>query len=202
MYKEFGNSKSVFVNQDEGMFVALPITLDETALTLETETRHGRKYAIAGSVVKEGASVRGILAEEYDITDGPTPARIVLEGYAWASSLTASALESAAALPKIVVMPYKYISLELAGTDATAHKMVIRLKEGAKFASTISTSNVTASAEGSGTLSSVALNAAKDELTLTFSAADTYTVSAIAAAGFVGISTGTVVKGLPIEAAI
>ena len=58
MFKTFGNSKEVFVNQDEGMFVAFPITLDTTAYTFETETRNGRTYVKAGSVVKEGDSVK------------------------------------------------------------------------------------------------------------------------------------------------
>ena len=44
MYKEFGSTKEIFVNQDEGMFVALPITFDASVLSLETEVRSGRTY--------------------------------------------------------------------------------------------------------------------------------------------------------------
>lgn len=193
-FKEFGSTKEVFVNQDEGMFVALPITLDESVLTLETETRNGRKYALAGSLIKEGAVVRGILAEEYDITDGPVAGRAVLEGYAWASRLTANALSNVSALPRIVVMPYKAIVLELLEVDATAHTVKIRCTQGAKFA-TYSESNFTFTGTEP---TSGELNDAKDELTLTFAAATTGSITAIAAAGFVGSPSATV-KGLPIE---
>ncbi len=199
MYKTFGNTKSVFVNQDEGMFVALPITLDSTALTLETESRNGRTYVKAGSVVKEGSSVRGILAEEYDITDGPVAGRIVLEGYAWASRLTANALAAASSLPKITVMPYKAVTVELKSTDAVAHKLVIKALAGAKFASTFSASDITIS--GSGTFT-YAVNAAGDELTVTASAAGEVNITAIAASGFVGAESGSVLYGLPIKETI
>lgn len=196
MFKTFGNTKAVFVNQDEGMFVALPITLDNTVLTLETETRNGRTYAIAGSLVKDGNSVRGILAEEYDITDGPVVGRVVLEGYAWAGRLTAAALEAASVLPRIVVMPYDYVSFELVSEDTTAHKAVIRIKNGGKFKATIATTDLTVT---SLTASQVALNTAKDELTITFSAGGTGSLSVIALGKIEGISANAVVKGLPIS---
>lgn len=201
MYKTFGNAKSVFVNQDEGMFVALPVTLDSTALTLETESRNGRTYVKAGSVVKEGSSVRGILAEEYDITDGPVGARIVLEGYAWASRLTANALAAVSSLPKIIVMPYKAVTVELKSFDATAHKLVIKALAGAKFASAFSGSDITISGE-SGVTFTYAVNTAGDELTITASGAGEVNITAIAAAGFVGAASGSVLYGLPIKETI
>lgn len=199
MYKTFGSTQEVFVNQDEGMFIAFPCTLDEDSLTLETETRNGRKYVKAGSVVKEGSSIKGITAEEYDITDGPAAGRIVLEGYAWAHRLTAQAIVAAASLPKITVMPYKHITVELASADTTSHKAVIKATAGAKFASTFSASNITATLSDSAT-ATYAVNADGDELTITASKACKITVSAIAAAGFVGAASGSVLKGLPIEA--
>lgn len=194
MFKEFGSTKEVFVNQDEGMFVAFPVTLDETVLTLETETRNGRKYVLAGSIVKEGSVVRGITAEEYDITDGPVAGRVVLEGYAWASRLTALALGALSALPKIVVMPYKSLVIGITEVDATEHTVTIRASEGAKFAAYVASNyTFTGTAPASGTL-----NANSDELTLEFAAATTGSITAIAAAAFVG-SPSAVIKGLPLE---
>lgn len=201
MYKTFGNTKSVFVNQDEGMFIAFPITLDSTALTLETESRNGRTYVKAGSVVKEGSSVRGILAEEYDITDGPVAGRIVLEGYAWASRLTANALAAVSSLPKIIVMPYKAVTVELKSTDATAHKLVISALAGAKFASTFSGSDITISG-GDQVTFTYSVNTAGDELTITASAAGEVNITAIALTGFVGAASGSVLNGLPIKETI
>jgi len=194
MFKEFGSTKEVFVNQDEGMFVAFPITLDTDALTLETETRNGRTYVLAGSVVKEGSIVRGILAEEYDITNGPVAGRVVLEGYAWASRLTALALASLSALPKIVVMPYKYLVVEIASVDAENHKVVLEAVEGGKFAA-YNASNFTFSGNTptSGTVSSDG-----SKLELAWSAAEEGSITAIAGAAFVG-SPSAVIKGLPLE---
>lgn len=106
MFKTFGSSAEVFVNQDEGMFVALPITFDADALTLETEVDGGRTYVKAGSLVKEGDSIRGITAERYDITDGAVTGRIVLEGYAWIHRLTNAAVGAASSLPRLVLIPY------------------------------------------------------------------------------------------------
>ena len=83
MYTEFGSTKEIFVNQDEGMFVALPITFDASVLSLETEVRNGRTYVKAGSLVLQSSEIKGITAEEYDITDGPVVGRVVVEGYAW-----------------------------------------------------------------------------------------------------------------------
>jgi hypothetical protein len=104
-YKEFGSTREVFVNQDEGMFVALPITFDESVLSLETEVRNGRTYVKAGSLVLQLSEVKGITAEEYDITYGPVVGRVVVEGYAWKSRLTDLAVEGAALLPRIVLLP-------------------------------------------------------------------------------------------------
>lgn len=114
MFKTFGSTSEVFVNQDEGMFVALPVTLDADALSLETEVRNGRTYVLAGSVVKEvvvdelevsTTYIKGITAEEYDITYGPVNGRVVLEGYAWRDKLTDDALAAAPLLPRIVLIP-------------------------------------------------------------------------------------------------
>lgn len=106
---EFGNTKEIFVNQDEGMFVALPITFDEDVLELEIEETDGRKIVKAGSVVKEVVDdvtyIKGITAEPYDITYGPVVGRVVVEGYAWASRLTNAAKEAAPLLPRIVLYP-------------------------------------------------------------------------------------------------
>ena len=107
---EFGGTREIFVNQDEGMFVALPITFDEDVLELEIdETDDGRKIVKAGSVVKEVVDgvtyVKGITAEPYDITHGPVVGRVVVEGYAWASRLTDAAKEAAPLLPRIVLYP-------------------------------------------------------------------------------------------------
>lgn len=199
MYKTFGNTKAVFVNQDEGMFVALPMTLDNTALTLETETRNGRTYVLAGSVVKDGNSVKGITAEEYDITDGPVAGRVVVEGYAWASRLTDAAVVAAGSLPKIVIMPYDYVSYELVSADTTTHKAVIRIKNGGKFKSTIAKTDLTVT---SLTASAVALNTGKDELTVTFSAAGTGKITAIANSAIDGIASTAAAKGLPIDVTV
>ena len=193
MFKTFGSTQEVFVNQDEGMFVAFPLTLDKDVLTLETETRNGRTYAKAGSVVKEGAVIKGILAEEYDITDDVVTGRVVVEGYAWAHRLTAAAIDAAASLPKIIIMPLNYVKYELVGVDATAHKATIKLVAGAKFKSTISTTDVTAT---SLTVSAVALNTNADELTITFSAAGSGSIDAIASSAIT--ASGATVKGMPI----
>lgn len=199
-YREFGTAKNVFVNQDEGMFVALPITLDSTVLTLETESRGGRTIAIAGSVVKEGSSVRGILAEDYDITDGPKVARVVIEGYAWGEMLTVNALAAASSLPRLVIMPYKSIALVKVSEDATDHKLVIKVLNG-KFASTFSGSDITISGEALVTFT-YSVNTAGDELTITASGAGDVSITAIAKTGFVGAPDGTVVKGLPMTATL
>ena len=123
---ELGNRKEIFVNQDEGMFVALPITFDASVLSLETEVRGGRTYVKAGSLVLQMSDIKGITAEEYDITYGPVVGRVVVEGYAWKSGLTDLAIEGAASLPRIVLLPLEidgsalpsipsYFSLDLTG---------------------------------------------------------------------------------------
>lgn len=201
MFKTFGSTKHVFVNQDEGMFVAFPMTLDTNALTLETEVRNGRTYVKAGSVVKEGTSVKGILAEEYDITDGPVAGRVVLEGYALASRLTVNALEAASSLPRIIIMPYKALVVEVASIDTTAHKLVIKAVAGAKFKSTFSSSDLTITLPASAT-ATYAVNADGDELTITVSAAGEVNITAIAATGFAGAASGSTLKGLPIKESI
>lgn len=108
MQKEFGSTREVFVNQDEGMFVALPITFDEAFLDLETEVRNGRKYVKAGSLVLHEQDIKGITAEEYDITYGPVTGRVVVEGYAWAERLTTLAKNGAVKLPRIVLLPTEF----------------------------------------------------------------------------------------------
>lgn len=198
MFKTFGNANAVFVNQDEGMFVAMPCVLDNTALTLETETRNSRTYVKAGSLVKTTGNVNlGITAEEYDITDGPVAGRVVLEGYAWKHRLTAAALGAASSLPHIVLMPYLYLEYSLVGVDTTAHKATIKVV-GGKFASTIATTDLTVTTL---TASAVALNADADELTVTFSAAGTGAITAIAASAVIGEENATVV-GLPISVTV
>jgi len=105
MYKKLGGTKNVFVNQDEGMFVAFPFTFDEKSATLETETVGGRKYVIEGSLVKTGNIINGITAERYDITEGPVVGRVVVEGWAWKYLLTVKARQALASLPKITTFP-------------------------------------------------------------------------------------------------
>ena len=128
--EEFGNEKAVFANQDDGIFSAIPITLDSNVYTLETETVNGRTYAKAGSVVKEGNVVRGILPEKYDITEGPVAARVAIEGYAYASRLTVQAVAAASALPKIVLMPYK---AAIVNVEAIGDNKVVVNVEGTKY---------------------------------------------------------------------
>jgi len=123
---EFGNTKEIFVNQDEGMFVALPITFDEDILELELDETGGKKIVKAGSLVLQLSEIKGITAEEYDITYGPVVGRVVVEGYAWKNRLTDLAIEGAASLPRIVLLPLEidgsalpsipsYFSLDLTG---------------------------------------------------------------------------------------
>lgn len=106
---EFGNTREIFVNQDEGMFVALPLTLDGDTLVLELDETGGKKIVKAGSVVKEVIEdityIKGITAEAFDITYGPVVGRVVVEGYAWASRLTEDAIAAAPLLPRIVLYP-------------------------------------------------------------------------------------------------
>jgi len=110
---EFGNTKEIFVNQDEGMFVALPLTFDEDILDLELDETGGKKIVKAGSLVLQLSEIKGITAEEYDITYGPVVGRVVVEGYAWKSRLTDLAIEGAASLPRIVLLPLEIDGSEL-----------------------------------------------------------------------------------------
>lgn len=191
--EEFGNEKAVFANQDDSIFSAIPITLDSNVYTLETETVNGRTYAKAGSVVKEGSIIRGILPEKYDITDGPTAARVALEGYAYASRLTVEAIAAVSALPKIVLMPYKATIVRAEEVAGLGLKIVI---EGAKFATSIATNKITTS---SGTVSKVVTAADQNSITVYFTQEGEVAITAIDSDAF-AYASGTVLKGLPITA--
>jgi len=196
MFKTFGTTKEVFANQDEGLFAAFPITLDENVLTLETITEGGRTYVLEGSVVKEGSVVRGITAERYDITYGPKPGRVVLEGYAWASALTPNALDAVSSLPKIVILPYKAVVVAVDSVDGL--KAVIKI-EGAKFATDAEISDITVSGA---TISALTVSEDQNYLELLFSGESAaITITAIDAGAFVGAS-GSTLKGLPFNFAV
>ena len=190
MFKTFGTEEAVFVNQDEGMFVAFPYTFDEAAATLETETIGGRKYVKAGSLVKEGNIVKGITAEAYDITDGPKVGRVVLEGYAWAHKLTDAAAAAANSLPGIVLMPYKKTVVSLLSVDGL--KAVIRVF-GNKFKGTIAAADITVT-----TLTVAGVDLLENgDLEIEFVAGGTGKITAIAGTAFT--SDHGAVGGLPIE---
>lgn len=197
MFKTFGTSKEVFVNQDEGMFIALPITLDTDTYTLETETEGGRTYVKAGSVVKEGTTVRGILPERYDITEGVAQARVAVRGYAWASMLTDAALEAASSLPEIVIMPYKSVFVAVVSEDTTNHKAVITVTEGSKFASTVAASDFTITGLTLATEGGVTHNS-DGTVTLAFTAGGAGKITAIKGTAFVA-ATGATLKGVPMD---
>ena len=139
MNKKFGFSNEVFINQDEGTFVAFPYTFAEgnTGVTLETEVRDGKKYVIAGSVVKEGVVALGIVPEEYCISDGPVVGRIVLEGYCYLSRLTKNARSALVTLNKIVAMPYNQVVVYLAehsfSQGALPHTRLVLKVEGSTW---------------------------------------------------------------------
>ena len=194
--EEFGNEKAVFANQDDSIFSAIPITLDSNVYTLETETVNGRTYAKAGSVVKEGSVVRGILPEKYDITEGPVAARVAIEGYAYASRLTVEAITAASALPKIVLMPYK---AAIVNVEAIGDNKVVVNVEGTKFATTAATANFTVTG---GTISSVSVSTDQNSITLTFAAAGEVSITAIASEAFTGVPTGLTLKGLPLNVVV
>lgn len=194
--EEFGNEKAVFANQDDSIFSAIPITLDSNVYTLETETVNGRTYAKAGSVVKEGSVVRGILPEKYDITEGPVAARVAIEGYAYASRLTVEAITAASALPKIVLMPYK---AAIVNVEAIGDNKVVVNVEGTKFATTAATANFTVTG---GTISSVSVSTDQNSITLTFAAAGEVSITAIASEAFTGVPTGITLKGLPLNVVV
>ena len=111
MNKKFGFSNEVFINQDEGTFVAFPYTFAKgnTGVTLETEVRDGKEYVLAGSLVKEGTVPLGIVPEEYCISDGLVAGRIVLAGYCYLSRLTKNARNALSVLSDIVAMPYNQV---------------------------------------------------------------------------------------------
>ena len=194
--EEFGNEKAVFANQDDSIFSAIPITLDSNVYTLETETVNGRTYAKAGSVVKEGSVVRGILPEKYDITEGPVASRVAIEGYAYASRLTVEAITAASALPKIVLMPYK---AAIVNVEAIGDNKVVVNVEGTKFATTAATANFTVTG---GTISSVSVSTDQNSITLTFAAAGEVSITAIASEAFTGVPTGITLKGLPLNVVV
>jgi len=197
MFKQVGTSREIFVNQDEGMFIAFPITLDASVHTLETYTRNGRTIVRGGSLVKEGTVNRGVLAEDYDITEGPAAARIVIRGYAYASRLTNAALDAIAsgAFPEIFPMPIKTVVVALRTVNGL--KVTLGL-EGAKWAAGLAAGNFTVSG---GTIASVAVDAVENTAELTITAAGTINITAIASAAFVG-GTGSTLKGLPISATV
>lgn len=118
MIKQFGSTREVFVNQDEGMFVALPCTFDEDVLDLETETVGGRKLVKAGSLVVHIQNILGITAEPYDITNGPVTGRVVVEGYAWKDRLTTLAKAGLVKLPRIVTIPVEFDGASVDGIPA------------------------------------------------------------------------------------
>ena len=194
--EEFGNEKAVFANQDDSIFSAIPITLDSNVYTLETETVDGRTYAKAGSVVKEGSVVRGILPEKYDITEGPVAARVAIEGYAYASRLTVQAVAAASALPKIVLMPYK---AAIVNVEAIGDNKVVVNVEGTKFATTAATANFTVTG---GTISSVSVSTDQNSITLTFAAAGEVSITTIASEAFTGVPAGITLKGLPLKVVV
>lgn len=197
MFKTFGTSKEVFVNQDEGMFIALPITLDAHTYTLETEIEGGRTYVKAGSVVKEGSTIRGILPERYDITEGVAQARVAVRGYAWASMLTDAALAAAASLPEIVIMPYKSVFVALVSEDTTSHKAIIKVTEGSKFASTVVASDFTITGLTLANEGGVTYNS-DGTVALAFTAGGAGKITAIKGTAFVA-ATGATLKGVPMD---
>lgn len=200
----FGYQRAIFANQDDGIFSAIPITLDDTVLTLETFTENNRKFVKAGSVVKHGSTVKGITAEEYEITYGPINGRVVLEGYVYVERLTEAAVEAMALLPKIVPIPYGKIlfnPLYALGTD-----VFIRVS-GSAWKSTVAIGNFTVVDSGTGAILAAVERDANDNslVKLTFAEAvedagiedGTLEITAINSTAVVS-ATGKVVDGLPI----
>lgn len=201
----FGDQKAVFANQDDGIFSAVPITFDSSVLTLETYTANNRTYVKAGSLVKSGSTVKGITAEEYDITNGPINGRVVLEGYVYVEALTEQAATNLSSLPKIVPIPYGKIIFE--AQEASGLKVVLKA-HGTVWTSTAAAANFTVTDDSpatNATISAVARDTSDNSLiTLTIAPAETkslvngmFKISAIEAAAVVG-STGKVTAGLPI----
>lgn len=204
----FGNQKAVFANQDDGIFSAVPITFDESVLTLETYTVNNRKFVKAGSVVKYGNTVKGITAEEYEITDGPVNGRVVLEGYVYVDMLTegAAAVISLNSLPKIVPIPFGKIIFERMRADG----LDVYLKVyGSVWTGSVSASNFTVQDASPATnmeIKSVERDADNHSIMkLTFGVKDsqsavdgTLKITAVAQTAVSGAS-GKVISGLPIE---
>lgn len=201
----FGNQKVVFANQDDGIFSAVPITFDSSVLTLETYTANNRTFVKAGSLVKSGSTVKGITAEEYELTSGPINGRVVLEGYAYVEALTELAATNLSSLPKIVPIPYGKIIFE--AMSAMGNKVVLKA-HGTVWTSAAAAANFTVT-DGSPATNAAISAVARDTqdnslMTLTIGASESHTLSngvfkitAVAAAAVVG-STGKVIQGLPI----
>ncbi len=97
-----------FINHRSGAaFGAGYFLVDDENCTRETMTvaaNHGQKVTINGRVIvpmgavipANGATAKGILYEDIDVTDGAAPGSVVTEGTIYADRLPA-ALESAAA---------------------------------------------------------------------------------------------------------
>lgn len=199
----YGNQRAVFANQDDGIFSALPITLDENVLTLETYTVNNRKFVKAGSLVKYGTTVKGITPEEYEITDGPVNGRVALEGYVYVEALTEQAALNMSSLPKIVPIPYGKIIFALDKVDGVD---VYIKSSGTVWATAVKAENFTVEATDlTATVSAVSKTSdSVVKLTFTFAAATgkteisgTVKIKAIASAAVVGAS-GKVTEGLPI----
>lgn len=195
----FGNQKAVFANQDEGIFSAIPITFDESVLTLETYTQNSKKFVKAGSLVKQGSTIKGITAEEYEITNGPRDGRVVLEGYVYVEALTSAAAGAMSSLPKIVPIPYGKIIFTAVGTDG---KVIYIKTSGTVWSAEVATGNFTVNANTTVKSVTVSSNdASVVELTVekaTDATGNNGSITAIAAAAVIG-STGKVIAGLPIN---
>lgn len=200
----FGNQKAVFANQDDGIFSAVPITFDESVLTLETYTAGNRKFVKAGSVVKYGSTVKGITAEEYEITDGPITGRVALEGYVYAERLTQSAVEAMSTLPKIVPIPYGKIIFAV--QDEAGLDVYLRVS-GSVWTSAVTSANFTVTDPNTTNMEIKSVERVTDEdslLKVTFGVKDAQTaadgvlnITAVASAAVVN-ATGKVISGLPL----
>lgn len=200
----FGNQKAVFANQDDGIFSAVPITFDESVLTLETYTDNNRKFVKAGSLVKQGTTVKGITAEEYEITNGPVNGRVVLEGYVYVEALTEAAASNMSVLPKIVPIPYGKIVF--AGRKGAGLSAFIKVS-GSVWAATATAANFTLTdTDTTNIVVSEVARSTEDQslMQLTFKAAadkelanGKFSISAVATAAVVG-ANGKVISGLPI----
>lgn len=203
----YGRQKAVFANQDDGIFSAIPITFDESALTLETYTEGVRKFVKAGSVVKDGNTVKGITAEEYEITDGPVTGRVALEGYVYVENLTQSAAESLSLLPKIVPIPYGKIVYAKRGESG----LDVYLKvSGSVWTSSVAatsftisdtdTTNMEISAVERGSKDNSIVKLTFAEKASTTAADGSLQITQINTSAVVG-SSGKVIEGLPITIA-